>query len=70
MPLYLLFLLSITLLGSIFIGPFSIRVYMVLLMLAVLILFKTNRRKLKFDSYVIQYIMFIILMPACAGTWW
>nr|WP_195460950.1 O-antigen ligase family protein [Alistipes sp. D31t1_170403_E11] len=35
---------------------------MVLLMLAVLILFKTNRRKLKFDSYVIQYIMFIILM--------
>lgn len=62
MPLYILFLLSITLFGSIFIGPFSIRVYMVLFILVNLFWFEKNRRALKLDSYITQYIVFIILM--------
>lgn len=62
MSFYILFLLSITLLGSVFIGPFSVRVYMVLLMAAVLICSKKNRKALRLDLYIDQYVIFVILM--------
>ena len=65
MAFYLLFLVFSTLLGAVYIGPFSVRVYMTIMMLLYLIFTKLRSASFKIDkeqSFVTQYIVFILLM--------
>lgn len=58
---YLLFLFSILVMGSFLLGPFSIRVYMTVIMLLYL-MFITKASAKKIDKYVVTYIIFVLLM--------
>lgn len=65
MVFYLLFLVFSTLLGAVYIGPFSVRVYTTFMMLSYLIFTELRRKSFKMyheQSFVTQYIVFILLM--------
>lgn len=65
MVFYLLFLVFSTLLGAVYIGPFSVRVYTTIMMLSYLIFTGLRRKSFKMyheQSFITQYIAFILLM--------
>lgn len=68
MYLYIFFIISVILLGSVFIGPFSIRVYATVVMMAYLIInYKKSKQKLP-NSFIYFYLAFIILMGIAMGA--
>lgn len=68
MLLYIFFIISIILFGSVFIGPLSIRVYATVVMMAYLIInYRRSKQKLP-NSFIYLYLAFIILMGIAMGA--
>lgn len=68
MLLYIFFIISIILFGSVFIGPLSIRVYATVVMMAYLIInYRRSKQKLP-NSFIYFYLAFIILMGIAMGA--